>query len=54
MPLFKEKKCICGLNLKGVEVLPNPSGDYLCPNCSRDLTPIKGKVKPETEEAAPE
>lgn len=51
--LFKEKKCICGLKLKDVEVMPNPNGDYFCPVCGRDLTPIKGKAKPEAEEAAP-
>lgn len=54
MPLFKQKKCLCGTKFKDVEVSPNPLGDYYCPVCGRPLALLNAKVKPRAEEAAPE
>lgn len=49
MPLFKRKKCLCGLDPTQVEIKPNPLGRFFCPVCGREFIPIKPKKEALTE-----
>jgi len=49
MTTFKPRKCVCGLDTRGKEIAPNPAGDFFCPRCGRDLTPV-GPPEPEEKE----
>jgi len=49
MPQFKKRKCVCGFDTAGVEIAPNPVGEFFCPRCGRDIIPAKETATTEPE-----
>lgn len=49
MPLFEPETCVCGFNTGGVEIQPNPLGEYFCPRCGRELILAAEQPEPKTD-----